>query len=499
MFEGYTMVQAGGQPIDLAGNLRSANPYYRTGGKNAGWDLLVGYGDGKNRPDRAIPQAGDFNGNGARRRRFHDLGPIPGQTGAGGRFVGDLNHDGTVNNLDLRIFADLWLAEHGADKSYGVPRSRSTPRGPVESRVAFDGATTGRIDGITVVIVLFWGSPLVFWRRVRMKRLVSLSIVLLAGSVFSAAALANTGVINLGPEEILKAKGQEIVVPGYSVPSFEDWNNDHRKDLIIGEGGGGVNGKIRVYLNVGTEADPCFADYFYVKLYESYDLTIPSDGCLGCFPRLVDWDQDLGMDLLVGCSDGTVKIFTNFGTVNASVFTGGVDLITGSAFTLDVGSRATPSLVDWNNDGMTDVIAGGLDGAIHVYYNCGCGGYIPPRFNTSPVEGVFVPANGRDLIVPSGRSSPTVIDADGDGKKDLITGNTDGQILYYRNVGTDYFPMFEGYTMVQSGGQPIDLAGSLRSRPFVCYWNGGKDKRWDLLVGYGDGKSPPLSRHRGSG
>ena len=46
--------------------------------------------------------------------------------------------------------------------------------------------------------------------------------------------------INLGPEEILKAKGQDIVVPGYSVPSFEDWNNDGRKDLIIGEGGGGA-------------------------------------------------------------------------------------------------------------------------------------------------------------------------------------------------------------------------------------------------------------------
>jgi len=156
--------------------------------------------------------------------------------------------------------------------------------------------------------------------------------------------------------------------------------------------------------------------------------------------------------------------------------------------TLDVGARATPILVDWNNDGELDIVAGGLDGGLHIYYNCGCGGYVPPRFSTSPVEGLFSQANGRDLLVPSGRSSPVVMDVDGDGKKDLVTGNTDGQILFYKNIGTDALPMFAGYTMVQSNGLPIDLAGTLRTRPSICYWTGAKDGYWDLLVGYGDGK-----------
>jgi hypothetical protein len=322
-----------------------------------------------------------------------------------------------------------------------------------------------------------------------MRRLASLGIVLLAGSIFSASALADNVVINLGPEETIKAKGKEIAVPGYSVPSFEDWNNDGRKDLIVGEGGGGLTGKIRVYLNVGTETDPCFADYFYAQSY-GQDITCTPEGCLGCFPRFVYWDGDKKRDLLVGYGDGTVRIFLNVGADNEPSFDGGTIVKVGDSYPspLDVGSRATPNLLDWNNDGMMDIVAGGLDGGIHVYYNCGCGGSVPPHFSTSPVDGIFVQANGHDLLAPAGRSSPLIIDADGDGKKDVLTGNTDGQILFYKNVGTDALPIFAGYTMVQSNGQPIDLAGGLRTRPSACYWTGAKDGYWDLLVGYGDGK-----------
>ena len=79
----------------------------------------------------------------------------------------------------------------------------------------------------------------------------------------------------------------------------------------------------------------------------------------------------------------------------------------------------------------------------------------PPR----AVGGWFVQANERDLSVLSGRSSPAIVDADGDGKKDILTGNTDGQIFFYKNIGTDALPMFGGYTMVQSNGSPHRLGG----------------------------------------
>ena len=92
---------------------------------------------------------------------------------------------------------------------------------------------------------------------------------------------AQETVISLGPEEFVEADGNDIVVRGYSVPSFEDWNNDHLRDLIVGEGGDGITGRVRVYLNAGTEADPCFVSFFYVQS-NGHDLTCTPQGCMGC-------------------------------------------------------------------------------------------------------------------------------------------------------------------------------------------------------------------------
>ncbi len=326
-----------------------------------------------------------------------------------------------------------------------------------------------------------------------MARSASLYLMALAGLTLSASASAGEFVLDFGPEEIIKADGNDIVVPGYSVPSFVDWNNDGLQDLVVGEGGaiGTVTpAKVRVYLNRGTEVAPLFKDYFYVRA-GNQELTLTPEGCMGCFPRVVDWDEDGRKDLLVGVSDGTVRIYMNINDDNEPRFDSGKNLKVGPEGTMDmdVGKRPTPIVVDWNNDGMLDIVSGAWDGYVHVFYNCGCGGYIPPRFSTTftPV-GLIVQENGRDLMVPGTRSSPVVMDFDGDGKKDLLTGSTDGTILLYRNLGTESLPMFSGYSLVRSNGQPIDLPSNQRSRPFVCHWTGAKDGYWDLLVGYGDGK-----------
>ena len=149
----------------------------------------------------------------------------------------------------------------------------------------------------------------------------------------------------------------------------------------------------------------------------------------------------------------------------------------------------TPTLVDWNSDGMLDLVVGALDGFIHIYENCGCEGTsIPPHFYFSSPEGQFALQGEQPLEVPTKRSSPVVMDVDGDGLIDLLSGNTEGQLLCYRNIGTESQPVLSRHTLVNTDGIPIDIPGASCSRPFACYWTGATDGTPDLLVGADDGK-----------
>jgi len=315
-----------------------------------------------------------------------------------------------------------------------------------------------------------------------MKRAILITLALFLPAAANEAFAGGLR-LRLGPEELVQATGGDIAVLGYSVPSFVDWDNDGDNDLVIGEGSSSYpNAKVRVYLNAGTASNPQFSGFTYAQSNGS-DLTCPGSGCLGCFPRVVYWDADASKDLLIGQADGKVKIFLNTGTDENPTFDAGTFVQVGppgSKVNIGVGARATPSAVDWNSDGKKDLVVGALDGKIHLFINEGTDAAPDFRVQT------FAQANGSDLLVPPSRSSPDVLDLDGDGKKDILTGNYNGELFFYSNTGSDAEPNFAGYESVESNGVPIDLAGTPRSRPFVCDWTG--DGYPDVLIGAGDGK-----------
>ncbi len=315
-------------------------------------------------------------------------------------------------------------------------------------------------------------------KRVFLTVLASCVLSFLSGGVF-----ADGFKLNLGPEEIVLADGGDILVLGYSVPSFVDWDNDGFKDLVVGEGSSFYsNAKVRIYLNTGTGSNPLFDDYFYAQSNGS-DLTCTGSGCMGCFPRVVYWDADSRKDLLVGQSDGTVRMFLNVATDEDPTFDAGALLQvgpTGTKTNIDVGMRATATVADWNSDGKKDLVVGAYDARIHIFLNEGT--------DTEPdfVSEIFAQEDGSNLIVTGFRSSLAVLDLDGDEKKDILTGNTNGQLFFYKNVGTDAAPSFSGYMLVTSNGVAIDLPGTPRSRPSVCDWT--NDGYPDVLIGISDGK-----------
>jgi hypothetical protein len=198
---------------------------------------------------------------------------------------------------------------------------------------------------------------------------------------------------------------------------------------------------------------------------------------------VVDADDDGRKDLLIGQSDGTIKVFLNVNTDENPQFDAGSVLQVGppaGKSNIDVGARATSTVLDWNNDGRRDLVVGALDGKVRVYVNEGSNS--SPDYRTVQ----FVQDGGSDLVASTQRSSPHVLDLDDDGKKDLLLGNTEGQLFVYSNVGSDAAPAFSGYTVVEADGTPINLSGYARSRPYVCDWN--DDGVPDVLVGGSDGR-----------
>ncbi len=282
----------------------------------------------------------------------------------------------------------------------------------------------------------------------------------------------------------------DITVDRYSVPVLVDWNSDGLPDLVVGEKTHDREGKIRVYPRVPD--DPGFDDFYYAQSAGN-DLAVTANGSLGTSPRLIDWDGDGDKDLLIGSADGRVLLLLNENIDTDPQFGAPTAIQVGdpgSKYDLDVGSRATLEIVDWNEDGRQDFVLGAYDGKVRLLLDEASSGV--PDFRRT----VVVRDGLNELVVPSGGSSPSVADLDGDGLKDLISGNTEGQLVFYTNRGTNEAPEFDGHQLLEANGIAIDLAGTPHSRPHVCDFN--EDGAPGIFVGAEDGlvrlflgQSPP--------
>lgn len=87
--------------------------------------------------------------------------------------------------------------------------------------------------------------------------------------IFSLTLLSKAQMPNFQPAENMIANGSIIAVGGHAAPQVEDWDNDGKKDLLIGQFSGS---KIRLYLNSGSNESPELTNYSYLKA-DGKDLT----------------------------------------------------------------------------------------------------------------------------------------------------------------------------------------------------------------------------------
>ena len=203
-----------------------------------------------------------------------------------------------------------------------------------------------------------------------------------------------------------------------------DWNQDGKKDLIIGDS----DGYIYTYINTAADNAPLLAAGEKLKVNGNV----------------------FGPDLLKEQFGDTLKYF----------------------------NRAKPEVVDWNNDSKADLLVGIEEGYVLLLLNTGAKG--APLFKTI----TFIKDGDKNLRPGTSlmRVDPRVYDWNADGKKDLLLADEKGNVHYFENKGTDFNPVFNGSVLLEVDGVP--LKGGPRSRLDIVDWN--KDGQPDLLYGSKD-------------
>ena len=128
--------------------------------------------------------------------------------------------------------------------------------------------------------------------------------------------------------------------------------------------------------------------------------------------------------------------------------------------------------MDWNSDGDADLVSGDRNGYFNVWVWRDTAFEAHTQYlktDSTPINVVY-------------NSFPAVLDWNGDGKKDLLLGCENGQVLFWPNVGEDTWPMFQTAETLAAGGEPLY---QYRVNPFVVDLD--RDGVNDLACGDGNG------------
>lgn len=154
-------------------------------------------------------------------------------------------------------------------------------------------------------------------------------------------------------------------------PTFGDLDGDGKMDIIIGEG----QGNIAYYKNTSVDSVNLSFELVNRNAYNILESGYAK-------PQLIDLDKDGLLDLVIGNMYGTVRYYRNIGSNSAPNFssTPTIDSLgkihTREVYNLPgVGEDLTefgysaPHIVDINNDGVFEMIAGSEQGRLYFFTN----------------------------------------------------------------------------------------------------------------------------------
>ncbi|MEQ8924411.1 MAG: FG-GAP-like repeat-containing protein [Fulvivirga sp.] len=249
----------------------------------------------------------------------------------------------------------------------------------------------------------------------------------------------NTGT-NENPNFQLQQKNflqdQMLDVGENAAPAFYDYDNDGDLDMFVGMMLNEVQAfrsAIALYENTGTKNAPVF------ELENPDFLNLSLAGIINIKPQFVDVDSDGLVDLaftatvLQGGGTGLFYFKRELGNFQFNE--------SGQLIFSPLGIEEHVRMADIDQDGFNDLLIGRSTGRLEYYNNDGLDG----AFSFTLIDQNFY---GLDFSPFRQSLSVEIADADGDGTKDLITGDARGTLTIYNDFLNNLEAPLEGATEI---------------------------------------------------
>tara|TARA_B100001741_G_scaffold313775_1_gene321894 strand:- start:2418 stop:4601 length:2184 start_codon:yes stop_codon:yes gene_type:complete len=267
-----------------------------------------------------------------------------------------------------------------------------------------------------------------------------------------------------------------------------DVNNDNIRDLVVSpntENNSENFESIMVFLNTAGDNNPSF-QYTQNNFLQNKTLDFGS----GAYPATIDYNNDGLKDLIIGNygyfsnsnPSSQLALLRNIGSQTEPNFEvidrdfGGLGTIPLDTILNQSVKGIFPTLADLDNDGDVDLIVGDNNGKIHFFKNIANSGQ----------DAEFELQNVNFFNIDIGQhSTPFLFDMNGDNLFDLIIGQVDGTISYAENSGTLYEPIFNTINE-DFGGISVNNDESLYgfSTPYVY----AENNEINILIGSESGQ-----------
>lgn len=297
-------------------------------------------------------------------------------------------------------------------------------------------------------------------------------------------------------------------------PTAVDFNGDGRLDVVCGD----EDGRVAFLENTGKVING-MPQFLPPRFFRQFAKNVKFGALIT--PFAIDWDGDGNEDLICGNAAGYIGFIKNQGGspirwAAPRYLSAGGELIREQAG--PNGSIQGPaeakwgysilSVADWDGDGLPDIMTNGIWGKIVWYRNVGTrtnptlAAGQPVELATPPDAATPYPSwnwwkpQGRELVT-QWRTTPLMIDWNGDGLMDLVMSDVDGYLAWYERKRAEDGSLVlsppqrvfwsEGASVFDRDGIPLNKASGLLRLNNDTYGRSGR-RTFCIVDWDGDGK-----------